>query len=74
MRFLIGQRETHDDILTTDLPPKPIHLSHLRHGAAQAFDPDKVPFRHGATLRSESRVKPDPVPCNGGLGYPDCHM
>ena len=33
--------------LTADLSPEPIRRPFLRHGPAQAFDPDKVPFRHG---------------------------
>ena len=52
VRFLISQRETDDDVLTADLPPKPIRRPFLRGRPAQTLDPNKVPFRHGATLRS----------------------
>src|SRR5207247_7200741 len=49
MRFRIAQREANNDILTADLPPEPIRRPFLRHGPAQALDPDKIPFRHGST-------------------------
>ena len=52
MCFRIAQREAHNDILATELPPDPVRGPFLRHGSAQPLDPDEVPFRHRRTFRT----------------------
>jgi hypothetical protein len=58
-RFLIRQGEPDDNVLTAQLPPKPIRRPLLRLRPAQTFNPNKIPLRHRKRPKTRTLRKCD---------------
>ena len=73
MRFLIGQRETHDDVLTADLAPKPSDDHFCGMGPRRPSTQTK--YHSVMEQLSVASHWLSLIRCRAtGVGYPDCHM